>query len=99
MTAELIFVPEVENDLTEAYDWYEEQRRGLGEEFLNRIEASLQKIRRTPDAYPEVYKKYRRTLIRRFPYMIFYEHEKNEVIIYGIFHSARDPDKWKKRLA
>jgi len=38
MPAELIFAPEVEPDLTEAYDWYEGHRAGLGEEFLSCVD-------------------------------------------------------------
>jgi hypothetical protein len=34
MGVELIFAPEVEQDLSEAYSWYQERRVGLGEEFL-----------------------------------------------------------------
>ncbi len=33
MPAELVFAPEVEQDLTEAYDWYERQRPGLVRRF------------------------------------------------------------------
>ena len=66
MTAKLSFACETEDDLIEAFDWYEEQRSGLEEEFLNCVEASLQKIRRNPNAYPKVYKQYRRSLVRRF---------------------------------
>jgi hypothetical protein len=36
MAAELIVAPEAERDIEEAYDWYEGQRVGLGEEFLTR---------------------------------------------------------------
>ena len=30
MAVELIFAPETEQDITDAYDWYERQRSGLG---------------------------------------------------------------------
>ena len=33
MAAELIIAPEAEQDVAEAYAWYEIQRSGLGEEF------------------------------------------------------------------
>lgn len=33
MAAELILVPEAEQDIGEAYDWYEHRRQGLGEEL------------------------------------------------------------------
>ena len=73
MNAEVIFAPEAERDIAEAYSWYEGRRVGLGEEFLSCVEASIQKIRRDPNLYPVIYKEYRRTLVRRFPYVVFYE--------------------------
>lgn len=33
MSIKLIIVPEVEQDINEAYAWYESQKRGLGESF------------------------------------------------------------------
>jgi hypothetical protein len=39
MAAELIIAPEVEQDLAEAYAWYEARRVGLGEEFLSCVDA------------------------------------------------------------
>ncbi|MEW6574359.1 MAG: hypothetical protein AB1374_12100 [Bacillota bacterium] len=35
MAAELVVAPEAEQDITDAYAWYEERRPGLGEEFLS----------------------------------------------------------------
>jgi hypothetical protein len=32
MAAELIIAPEAEQDIAEAYDWYESRRVGLGED-------------------------------------------------------------------
>jgi hypothetical protein len=31
------------------------------------------------------------------PYQILYEIEIEEIIIYAIYHSARDPEAWKRR--
>jgi len=99
MAVELIFAPEAERDLAEAYAWYEERRAGLGEEFLGCVDACLQSICRTPGQHPVVYETYRRGLIRRFPYALFYEYSQNSVTVYGIFHTARDPEKWRRRLS
>ncbi|MEA5502616.1 hypothetical protein VB735_05745 [Halotia wernerae UHCC 0503] len=33
----LVFRPEVQEALNEAYSWYESQKPGLGDEFLNCI--------------------------------------------------------------
>lgn len=93
------FAPEAEFDLDEAYAWYESQRVGLGEDFLRRVDACLQSIRRRPLMYAIVEENYRRAIVRRFPYAIFYEYVDDRITIYAVFHSARDPNKWKQRLA
>ena len=43
MLAKLIFAPEAEQDISEAYSWYETRRFGLGEEFLSCVDAGIQK--------------------------------------------------------
>lgn len=98
MAADLSFAPEVEQDIADAYGWYEGQRSGLGEEFLTCVEACIETIRRTPAMYAVVHESYRRGLIRRFPYALFYEPVGNRVTVYGVFHTSRDPDKWRQRL-
>ena len=35
MAVELIIAPEAQQDFDEAYNWYEDHRYGLGEEFLS----------------------------------------------------------------
>ncbi|MGO9271221.1 MAG: type II toxin-antitoxin system RelE/ParE family toxin [Terriglobia bacterium] len=98
MGAELTIAPEAEQDVAEAYVWYEGRRAGLGEEFLSCVEACIEAICRTPDLYSIVYENYRRGLVRRFPYAIFYEHTERKVTIYCVFHTSRDPRKWRQRL-
>jgi len=73
MAVELIITPETEQDVDEAYSWYEDSRQGLGEEFLTCVDASIQAICRTPELYPKIYHEFRRALVRRFPYAVFYE--------------------------
>lgn len=98
MAAELIFAPEAQQDIAEAYAWYEGRRPGLGEEFLSCVEACAEAIRRAPDMHPVVHESYHRVLVRRFPYSVFYEHTEGAVTVYGVFHTSRDPKKWRQRL-
>jgi plasmid stabilization system protein ParE len=98
MPVELVIVPEAESDIAEAYTWYEGRRIGLGEEFLNSVDACLESIRRRPEMYPVVHEGYRRSLIRRFPCAVFYELSETAVTIYAVFHTSRDPNKWRRRL-
>lgn len=98
MAAELVLAPEAEEDLALAYDWLESHRLGLGEDFLARVDACLRSVRRNPLLYPVVHEGYRRALVRRFPYAVFYEHTAGRVVVYAIPHTARDPLRWRERL-
>jgi plasmid stabilization system protein ParE len=98
MTVKLVIAPEAYQDLDEAYSWYEVHRSGLGEEFLGCVDAALQAICRMPELHPKVHEEYRRALVRRFPYAVFYEFAEGKVIVYSIFHASQNPDKWRNRL-
>jgi plasmid stabilization system protein ParE len=98
MAAELIFTEETKQDLAEAYDWYEGCRIGLGEDFLSCVDAAIQMILRLPNSFAIVKGGYRRVMIRRFPYQIFYEALPDQVTIYGVIHASRDPKFWQERL-
>jgi plasmid stabilization system protein ParE len=98
MAAKLIVAPEAEQDLADAYAWYEHRRVGLGEDFLGCVDACIQAICRMPEMHATVHGKYRRALVRRFPYAVFYEFIQETVTVYCIFHTARDPAKWRERL-
>ena len=50
MAAELIIAPEAQQDVDEAYCWYEDRRPGLGEEFLGCVDACIQAICRMPES-------------------------------------------------
>ncbi len=55
-------------------------------------------LRRNPNLHSYVHANYRRLLVRRFPYAIFYENTDQQITIYGIFHTARDSDVSHERL-
>jgi plasmid stabilization system protein ParE len=48
--------------------------------------------------YRVVHESYRRAVVRRFPYVVFYEHLDNTIIVYSVFHCSQDPKKWRSRL-
>jgi plasmid stabilization system protein ParE len=98
MAVKLVVAPDAELDITEAYIWCETRRVGLGEEFLSALDACIERIRRQPLIYPVVHEAYRRALIRRFPYAIFFELAETTATVYAVFHTSRDPEKWRQRL-
>lgn len=91
MTYTLRFLPEVERDAIDGYFWYEEKEKGLGEEFLRLFYANANEITREPLIYRKVYGEFRRRLLRRFPYAVYFSVIEDEIIVFGLFHCARNP--------
>ena len=98
MSYRLILQPEAEADLDEAYLWYEKQRRGLGRELIECVEAVFERICETPQLHAVVYRNVRQTLVQRFPYVVCYVFEGDRVDVVAVFHGHRDPTAWKSRV-
>ena len=97
MTLELRLRAEAELDLADAARWYEEQKSGLGHQFLDEILATLSIISETPLTYQVVHRNTRRALVHRFPFGIYYRVETNVIAVVAVMHGSRNPRHWKSR--
>jgi len=97
MKYDLIIRPEAEAELAEAFDWYEEQLRGLGSEFLISVDATVHAIVRNPRQFAKIHKEVRRALLHRFPYGVFFVVEDARIIVLAFFHAKRNPKRWQER--
>jgi len=93
----VLFRPEAEADLNEAFLWYYERGQGLGAEFIRSIDAAVNLIARQPESQSTVHREVRRILLRRFPYGLFYRYDGSQVLVLGCFHASRNPQLWKTR--
>ena len=98
MKYKVIVRPEAEDDLKEAFYWYEDKRTGLGYDFLLQVDAGINFIYRNPEIHSIEYKGTRKHLIKRFPYKIIYLVEEEKIIILAVMHGKRRPDLIKKRI-
>jgi plasmid stabilization system protein ParE len=90
--------PAAAADIEDAYEWYESQQPGLGEEFLAALNTIRHQITEHPEAFPVLHRNTRRALIqRRFPYGIFYRLDEDTIIIVTCMHAKRDPRRWQRR--
>jgi len=89
--------PEARADLASAARWYEEQRTGLGSEFLDEVLRTLAMIEETPELYPRVHEDIRRAVTRRFPFGVFYISEGSDQVVLAVMHCSRDPMTWQRR--
>ena len=51
MSLRLVLRPEAESDIAEAALWYEQQRAGLGSEFIDEVSSAVERVLANPGAY------------------------------------------------
>ena len=92
----VVFRRRFQLDVAGGFDWYEEQRPGLGEEFLAAVQTALKSVELYPDMFLCAHGEVRRAIVPRFPFAIFYLVESRRVVILRALHTARDPKLWPK---
>ena len=78
-------------------------RRGLGLEFLDAVDATIDQIVRLPHAGAPVRRLppdllVRRAPVKRFPYYVVYLEAETTIRILAVAHERRKPGNWKSRL-
>jgi hypothetical protein len=83
-------------EIVEGYDWYEQQKEGLGIRFLEEVEAFFKDIEKNPFTHSYYEGHIRQGVLNTFPYSIVYEAQGQVIIVYSVFMAKQDPSK--KRL-
>ena len=97
MTLRIVFRQGAKSEFEDAALWYDQQRRGLGEEFILEIEQSLASAATEPQRCPIVFGDIRRTVARRFPYAVYFRLRADALIVLAVFHGHRNPTIWQRR--
>lgn len=97
MTRRFILRVRAERDIQSAFEWYESQRSGLGDEFLASLRERLETVRSFPEAFPVLYRDVRRAVVSRFPYVVFYVVQPTRVAVLAVVHQSRNPATWPRR--
>jgi plasmid stabilization system protein ParE len=87
MTLPVVFRRRFQDYLGAGFDWYEEQRSGLGEEFLSAVQSTLRSIAQFPEMFVFIHRDVRRAIVSRFPFA---------VVVLRVLHTARDPKIWPR---
>jgi plasmid stabilization system protein ParE len=102
MSWEVVARPQAEDDILDAADWYDTQRAGLGDEFIEEILGVFDAIAANPLLHCRRHptKNIRWYYPNRFPYRVIYEviEEKELVIIAAVIHAARHDRVWLRRV-
>jgi hypothetical protein len=63
---------EAEEDKDSAFVWYEQKQIGLGVSFYNSLSNAVTFICKNPFSCPVIYKDFRRLVIQKFPFGLYY---------------------------
>ena len=91
------FVDEALAEFIAAGRYYNRQVPGLGDAFVDEVEAGIGAILKAPTVWRVIEDDVRRYLIGRFPYGIYYTIEGDGIVIWAVKHLHCDPDYWQHR--
>ena len=102
MSHDVRFVAEASVELTDAAQWYEQRRAGLGLAFLAAVDLAVESLLRWPRAATPVAGlanefEVRRVPIARFPYHLAYLVTKETLYVLAVAHDRRRPAYWSDR--
>jgi ParE toxin of type II toxin-antitoxin system, parDE len=89
---------EAKVDIAEAMVYYSFKSDGLDLKFFTEFEASVKRILQNPFAFKKIYKSFRQTAMKKFPYVIVYEPVGKSVIIFSVFNTWKHPRKKITRI-
>jgi toxin ParE1/3/4 len=84
--------PLVRTDLSEAINWYEDQRPGLGLEFATDFLSHYRHLTRDAQLYAVRFADVRRMNLNGFPYGLFYVIRAPEIWLLAVLHASRDTE-------
>lgn len=88
----------VDLDLVGAWAWYEDQRVGLGDRFLDAVNASVVRASRWPSAGTPTLRADSNEIVERkvaidgFPYVVRYRVVGERLVVMAVSHQHRHPD-------
>jgi len=102
MNWKVVARPQAEDDVIQAAAWYETQRAGLGDEFIEELLTVFDGLEMNPmwNCRQHPTKNIRWRYPKRFPYRVIYEviEESRLVIIAAVLHAVRDDRVWRSRV-
>ena len=95
----VIIRPSAKHDLSEAKAWYRNISVDLAIDFVRRVDQAIALAQERPLAFQLVHRTFRRVLLHRFPYALFYHADKTRIVVVAVLHQARDPEILNSRKA
>lgn len=97
MARALRYHPLFDSDVLNAAEWYDCRRPNLGADFVVRVRRAVDQLTADPERRSSIDHGVRYWPVERFPYVVFYDLTKSEVLVLGVMHTSQDSEKWLSR--
>ena len=84
-------------EIEDAWLWYESKSIGLGDRFLKEVFLTVALVEKHPQRFRSTIDNFREALLKKFPYLIIYYADADDLIINAVFHCKREPFKKYKK--
>lgn len=98
MNYQVYIRPDAEEELQEIIAWYYGISEELTLKFFDEFYQKLDILSDTPLIYQKVHHNYRRVLLNKFPYAVYYQVFDKRIGIFAIIHGAKNPEQLTQRL-
>ncbi len=95
---EIEFTEAAEQDLGQAWEWYENEVAGLGDRFAEEVQHQLARVSENYRQFNFIWRDARRARCRGFPYGIIFRERSRRIYVIAVFHYSRNPGTWRRRF-
>jgi plasmid stabilization system protein ParE len=93
MSYSIILKKRAKEDIQGAFDWYEHELPGLGDRFLLALDDAFDRIKNAPLTPRLLRLELRTTLLKKFPYAVFYRVEDERIYVFGVIHGHQEKER------
>jgi plasmid stabilization system protein ParE len=95
MNYRFIFEPVALGEYKDAIRWYKKRSVTAAVNFVAAVKEKIETVCADPTRYRNLYKEFRETSLKRYPYYVVYyidEHSKT-IVITSVYHHKRNPKR------
>jgi hypothetical protein len=96
MPRRILYHPLFDRDVIEAAEWYDDRAGGLGDAFVANVAQAVNAVIANPERFGKVSSDLRYFSVKRFPYLVLFDYNDDELLLLGVLHTARSIQKWRR---
>ena len=81
-----------------AHRWYRARSHDAAIRIRHEVKQAIERIIKSPNRWPVLYKGARRVQVGRFPFSIVYRESSDLIEVIAVAHQMRRPNHWEDRL-